>query len=285
MLKMLKVVALATMALAGLAACNGSTDAAPKLLDKTPGKGFMTKFNSRGKAYAVFVPMHYNPAQKYPMIVFLHGVGEGGTDINKPLSVGIAPFVAKEVNEKGDFDFIVLIAQSESGQWSENSDAANDVISEINAVGKEYAVDTDRVSLTGLSTGGYGTWAIGAKYSQYFAALAPMGSNEACTDAAAAKVLATMNVWCIENFADPFGGFGANGRTISAVEAQGGHPKHTVYPSFMNHNCWEKAYGEGELFAWLRTTSRRSTPASGLPAKTSNDVSAAKGGTALATPY
>jgi predicted peptidase len=276
MLKMFKVLAVASLAICGLAACNGARDTAANMLDtdKT-GKGFVKKTNARGRDYALFVPKGAdlkNPTKKYPMIVFLHGVGEGGSDIKAPLRVGLAPFVADKAET---FDFFVLIPQSSDGNWNENSDAAKDVIDAISATIASYPVDADRVSLTGLSTGGYGTWAIGAKNSGVFAALVPMASNSACTDAGAVKTLAGMNIWAIENSGDPFSGMNSNQRTVAAINAVGAkNLRHDEYQEG-GHNCWDRAYGDGAIFGWLRTMSRKkaATPATVTPAtKASSSV-------------
>ena len=66
-----------------LPGCNGANDNALNLLDKGGNKGFMVKTLVRGdrqRKYGLFVPTAYNPANKYPAIIFLHGVGEGGDD-------------------------------------------------------------------------------------------------------------------------------------------------------------------------------------------------------------
>ncbi len=118
----------------------------------------------------------------------------------------------------------------------------------IAQVERDYSVDRDRISLTGLSTGGYGTFAIGAKYPNVFAALVPMCPSGG--DSKDAAVLAKMSIWAVENAADPFVMPGSMAGTLSAIESAGGHPKHTVYGAF-GHDCWERAYAEGELFQWL----------------------------------
>ena len=128
-----------------------------------------------------------------------------------------------------------------------------DAIATIKQVERDYSVDEDRISLTGLSTGGYGTFAIGAKYHLLFAALVPMCPSG--SDGADAAVLATMPMWAVENAADPFVMPGSMGGTLSAIESAGGHPRHTVYGAF-GHDCWERAYAEGELFQWLQQQRR-----------------------------
>lgn len=257
------VCACATLALLVLVGCNGARNTAVKMLDANKdGTGFVSRTVKSGdsdRKYALFVPRNIPKGTKLPMIVFLHGIGESGSDLSKPLSVGMAPFVADQAHS---FDFFVLFPQSRGG-WDEDSQDAVDVINAINDVKAAYPVDPDRISLTGLSTGGYGTFAIGAKYKDVWAALVPM-----CPSGGAAKhgqTLATMTIWAIENSADPFVAPGSMASTLGAIKKHGGNPRHTVYPAF-GHNCWETAYGEGELFAWLRGQ-RRVTAAAPTPIK------------------
>src|SRR3954469_21658256 len=88
-----------------LPACNGARDTAVNLLNKGP-KGFMHKTlvsGDRSRNYGLFIPNVNNT--KYPVIIFLHGVGEGGSDATKNLKVGLAPFVA---DRQADFPFICI---------------------------------------------------------------------------------------------------------------------------------------------------------------------------------
>jgi poly(3-hydroxybutyrate) depolymerase len=278
----------ACLALAGLSlipGCNGARDTALELGDKN-GKGFIHKTlvrNGHKRVYAVFVPLNYDPNQKYPMIVFLHGVGEGGSDAKANLRVGLAPFVADRANS---FPFICLFPQS-TGDWNENSSNAEDAIAAIDEVSKAYSVDTDRISLTGLSTGGYGTWAIGAKYKSKFAALVPMGSSAA--DGKDAKNLTDMPIWSFHNSGDPFAGCWNDESLCNEINALGGHAKWTKYEAG-GHNCWETAYGDGALFAWLQNQRRKGTTAAPnvtptTPKKTSSvNTNIAEPAAAVVTP-
>ncbi len=149
----------------GLSGCNGARDDAVNAEGPGP-MGFMVQTLVRGdrhRKYGLFVPLTYNQNQSYPVIIFLHGMGEGGNDARSNMRVGLAPFVH---DRQATFPFICIFPQSSSGGWDENSEAAKDAIAELDAVSKMYNVDADRVILTGLSTGGYGTWAIGAKYKE-----------------------------------------------------------------------------------------------------------------------
>lgn len=247
LLKFTLAAALLVTGISYLPGCNGANDHAISQLNDGP-RGFMIKTLTRGsrnRKYGLFIPTTYNSSNKYPVIIFLHGVGEGGNDAHANLRVGLAPFVAARA---ADFPFICIFPQSDNGSWDENSENATDVIAELDEVSKNFAVDQDRVSLTGLSTGGYGTWAIGAKYKSRFAALVPMGSN-----ASADKYLADlvgMPIWSFHNSGDMFAASWNDSGMVSKLKTLGGNAQYTEY-SAMGHDCWETAYQDGELFAWL----------------------------------
>src|SRR5690349_13402971 len=82
--------------LVSLGGCNGARDTALQMVDKDRPHGFMIETvhnGNRERKYGLFIPKNYNPKEKWPTIVFLHGVGEGGSDAKANLRVGLAPFV------------------------------------------------------------------------------------------------------------------------------------------------------------------------------------------------
>lgn len=248
-----KIALAAAMLLAGtsiLPGCNGATDDALNQVNDGP-KSFMIKTLVRGdrsRKYGLFVPLTYNSNTSYPCIIFLHGMGEGGNDAKANLRVGLAPFVARRA---ADFGFICIFPQSDNGQWDENGQNAMDVIAELDAVSKMYNIDQDRVSLTGLSTGGYGTWAIGAKFKERFAALVPMGSSADPSQYAQVLAQAHMPIWSFHNSGDMFAASWNDSSMVNKIKTLGwDEPQYTEY-SALGHDCWETAYGSGDLFAWL----------------------------------
>ncbi len=255
-------VALLSVGVAALAGCNGASNAALNLVGQDGTKGFMFKTLARGdhvRKYGVFIPMSYKPgtSQKYPVIIFLQGVGEGagmGQGDGKNLTVGIGPFVAEQ---KDSFPFIVIFPQS-SGGWDSESQYAQDVITALDDVAKDYPVDQDRVSLTGLSTGGYGTYVIGAKYHDRFAALVPMGSNGSDTSIADKLVNISVRAYCSES-GDIFAGDNDR-RMVEKIKTLGGNAEFIQTPT-SGHDCWEYVYGSGELFTWLQQQRRHSSHA------------------------
>lgn len=263
-----------------LSGCNGARDTALQGNLTEAKRGFMHKQLTRGdrkRTYGLFVPTTYKETSKYPVIVFLHGVGEGGSDARANLRVGLAPFVA---DRQAEFPFICVFPQSESGNWNENSAAATDVIAILDDVLKQYpGADADRVSLTGLSTGGYGTWAIGAKNKERFAALVPMASNGGVDKFASELVNMPIHAYC--NAGDMFGGMGLNDRAgVEKIKTMGGTKAEFTEMHDGGHNCWDGVYGSGELFGWLQQQ-RKSTASVSTPVRATSAVKPAAASTSV----
>jgi predicted peptidase len=235
-------------------ACAGcfNADPAKKLASMPAGTGFSVrtvKNDTGNHKYSIFIPRDYNASKKYPTVVFLHGIGEAGSDGKKCTTVGIGPAIAKR---NGDFPFIVLFPQA---GWDWTTDNAGKLaIDVLKDAEKDYAIDTDRVTLTGMSSGGKGTWVLGARYADTWNALVPMGGY-AATDTVPTLVKTKMPIWALHNSGDFIVPVGGTKSMIKKLEAAGGHPKVTIY-SAGGHNCWDAAYDSGELFAWLQQQRR-----------------------------
>jgi predicted peptidase len=199
--------------------------------------------------YSVFVPRDYNPSRTYPAIVFLHGIGEAGSDGKKSTTVGIGPAIAKR---NGDFPFIVLFPQA-GWNWT-TKEAGQLVLDTIDDASRAYSIDRDRVLLTGMSSGGKGTWVLGARYPQTFAALVPMGGY-AAYDTVATLVKSRMPIWALHNSGDFIVPVGGTRGMIKKLKEEGGNPRYTEF-SAAGHNCWDAAYDEGKLFEWLQQQRR-----------------------------
>jgi len=243
----------------GLAGCNGASEIARERLNRDGDHGFLTKTLRRGwwtRKYAVFVPKSYRPGttQKYPVIIFLHGVGEGaglGEGDLKNLTVGLGPAVARKADT---FDFIVIFPQSDGG-WNPDSDYTRDMFTALANTAREYPIDPQRVYLTGLSTGGAGTWAIGAKYRDNFAALVPMGSNGSSPDGAEQLTQVAVRAYC-SMFGDMFAGWNDQSMVKRIKELNPSANAQFIATPTFGHDCWENVYGGDELYAWLKAQRR-----------------------------
>lgn len=249
--------------LALLGGCNGASNAARDRVGQDGDKGFMVKTVKRGiwtRKYGLFVPLSYHPGtpQKYPVIIFLHGIGEGdglGEGDLKNMTVGLGPAVARKAEQ---FQFIVIFPQS-GGTWSPDSEYVSDMFAALDQVSRDYPVDQDRVILTGVSTGGAGTWAIGAKYHDRFAALAPMASNGSDPGRDADSLVHTpVRAYC-SSVGDIFAGWNDQSMVNRIKELNpNADARFTATPTF-GHDCWEDVYGNDELFAWMGQQRRSGT--------------------------
>jgi poly(3-hydroxybutyrate) depolymerase len=120
--------------------------------------------------YQVYVPASYTPSKKWPVVFFLHGAGERGADGERQTDLGLPA----RLREMKDFPAIVVMPQCGPGLWWGDPEMEAQAFAALEQSMKELNGDPDRVYLTGLSMGGYGTWAFGYKYPEKFAALVPV---------------------------------------------------------------------------------------------------------------
>src|SRR5262249_28232582 len=136
-----------------------------------PSTGFIDKVYKGADGYeakyVVFIPADYDGKKAFPIILFLHGAGQTGTDGRNQIRVGLAPAIKKEKT----FEFIAVFPQSHKGGWEATSEDGKRALAIVDEVQKDYRVDTTRVYLTGISMGGEGTWSLAASYPKRWAAI------------------------------------------------------------------------------------------------------------------
>lgn len=210
----------------------------------------MKSIDVRGETlkYVVYVPPTYDPTKPIPAIVFLNGAGECGTDGLKQTTAGLGSAVQTNV---GKWPFIVVFPQKQTVE-SEWEDEDEMVIEALNTVRGDYNVDSSRIYLTGLSQGGHGTWTIGAKHTDLFAAIAPICG---WADEKTAQKLTDMPIWIFHGNADNAVPVDASFKMAEYLKATGADPKLTIYPG-VGHNSWDKAYREEDLPSWFLNYSK-----------------------------
>mgnify|MGYP001335433565 CR=1 FL=1 len=213
-----------------------------------PAKGFQDRVHKdadgKDAKYVLFVPHDYKGDKPYPLILFLHGAGETGSDGIKQAKVGLGPAIKKQ--EK-TFPFIAVFPQSQKRTWQAGSDDAKRALAILAEVEKEYKVDPKRVYLTGLSMGGYGTWSLAVADPDKWAAIVPICGGG---DAKQAEKIKDIPCWCFHGDADNAVKVEKSRQMIEAIKKAGSDPKYTEYPG-VGHNSWDKAYGTKELFPWM----------------------------------
>ena len=219
------------------------------------GTGFLTKeheVEGNSWKYTVFIPHAHSSGKKYPVIMFLHGVMEGGSNGRKCVTVGLGPAINDQART---FDFIAIFPQS-PGDWM-GDDVKRVAIATLDRVLADYpAADKSRVFLTGLSNGGDGTWKIGAAYTNRFAGLAPMCSGVDYDDV---PNLTKIPIWAFHNSFDPFRSTGRVESMCEKIKSAGGNIKFTKYGD-MGHDCWTRTFEEGEVFTWMKSLRNAAVP-------------------------
>jgi predicted peptidase len=193
--------------------------------------------------FLLFTPKGNSEANKSPLIIFLHGMGERGDNINAVKRHG-PPKMAE--NEK-DFPFIVVSPQCLKDERGKGWWNSKDLSLLLDYVKKTYHVDEDRIYLTGLSMGGFGTWKWAAENPREFAAIAPICGGGNPKDA---KKYGKLPVWAFHGDADKTVKIELSKRMVDAIKAVKGNVKFTVYPG-VGHNSWSKTYANPELYKWF----------------------------------
>ena len=191
--------------------------------------------------YLLFLPAGFQAhgAQKYPLLIFLHGSGEAGDDLDHVKVQG----PPKIVESRPDFPFIVASPQTPDDSIFDPAtlDAMLDELIEHNPV------DPDRVYLTGLSLGGEWTYGWAGLRPDRFAAIAPVSGE--WTTAVDCR-LKHVPVWAFHGALDDVVPLAGDQAMVQAINACGGDARMTVYPD-VGHDAWTQAYATEELYSWL----------------------------------
>ena len=192
-------------------------------------------------SYLIARPSSGPPSRGWPLVLFLHGVGERGDDLTL-----VARYALPRLIEQGrDFPFVVVSPQCPAGQrWTDRLADLGRLLDELQ---RRLSIDRDRVSVTGLSMGGEGAWALAAAYPGRFAAVAPVCGR---ADPTQAPRLRGVAVWAFHGQRDETVPATHTIDMVAAIEASGGRARATIYPE-LGHDCWDAAYATGELYEWL----------------------------------
>lgn len=205
--------------------------------------------------YLLYLPPDYKSdgGKKWPLMLFLHGSGERGTDVQRVAIHGPLSLVKQGTN----FPFIIVAPQCPEGQLWENEP----LLQLLDQVEKKYAVDTKRVYLTGLSMGGYGTWALGLSHPECFAALAPICGGGNMIDVVLGPrdkpaEFKRLPIWAFHGAKDDVVPVSESERMVAELKKLGvKNVKLTIYPD-ANHNSWTETYNNPGLYEWLLKQSR-----------------------------
>lgn len=227
--------------------CLAFATASPATAQERP-TGFLDRtLTQDGNAYpyVVYVPRGWTPERRWPVVLFLHGSGERGSDGLKQSQVGIGGAL-RMMSER--YPAVVVMPQCATGQrW--DGDMAAFALAALDRTAAEFSGDPDRFYVTGLSMGGSGSWTLATAHPGKFAAVVSIcGRGE--IPAIAAK-LKDVPVWLFVGDQDrPETVQFARDAHAALKSAGSTRVRYTEYPG-VPHNSWDKAYAEKELADWL----------------------------------
>ncbi len=195
----------------------------------------------------MFVPRSYKKKQAWPLLLFLHGAGERGSNLEAVKKWGPPRLVGKD----REFPFVVVSPQCpKRAGWD-----SKQIKQLVEHVVKSYKIDESRMYCTGLSMGGYGTWSMLAAYPKLFAAAIPIcgGGNPRL-----AIRMTRTPIWAFHGDADRVVPASRSRVMVDAIKKAGGNAvKFTLYPG-VNHNSWSRTYGNPKVYQWLLSHSLKS---------------------------
>lgn len=248
-----------------------SLAAAPPSPARAKQTGFLDRTVSLHGAtyhYQVFVPENWTSHQKWPIVLFLHGAGERGSDGLLETDVGLGHAIRQN---RSRFPVVVVMPQCLKDHWWIEPQMEEMALASLAAATKEFKADVKRTYLTGLSMGGFGSWDLASRYPGKFAAVVPicggivlpehlMQTNPELAKyaypddpksyAEVAQKIGKTPVWIFHGGADDVVSPENSRKLDEALKAAGGDVRYTEYPG-VGHNSWDKAYAEPELMTWL----------------------------------
>ncbi len=225
-----------------------------KLDWKTPEfekKVFNDTKNGNTLPYRFVAPKNYSASKKYPVVLFLHGAGEMGTDNEKHINN------AKKMFEyNADFLSQAFVICPQTNEWWDiDRNASGDkkgmlgsVLNLLEELSKNYSFDNDRIYVTGLSMGGYATWDLLQEHGDIFAAGMPIcgGGN-----ANMAKKLTQIPIRIYHSADDPTVSVTQSRNMYNAIVASGGKKAKYIELDGLGHNCWDYAFSDRDAFCWM----------------------------------
>jgi predicted peptidase len=199
--------------------------------------------------YRLFEPQGVSANQKVPLVLFLHGAGDRGTD-----NVGQTYWMnqLQQQTKSGQYAAYVLAPQINSNMWfSSNSSAPTEAMQlTMDALKQAMAdphVDTSRIYVTGVSMGSFGTWDILRREPGVFAAAVPMSGGG---DPSSAEAIKNVPIWAFHGSADDIVNVQTTRDMVAALQAAGGNVKYTEIAGG-DHFIWPQVYSDPSLYQWL----------------------------------
>lgn len=206
----------------------------------------------RSMPYLCYLPPELETDSELPLLLFLHGAGERGNDL-----VPVAKHGPPKLIEQGErFRFVVISPQCPQDQWWAMQENVRGLAQLIEQIFADYPIDPRRIYLTGMSMGGYGTWALAAAHPDLPAAIVPVcgGAN-----LETANSLKEIPAWAFHGRDDEVVPVIRSQEIIDAIQEIGGDARITIYDN-TSHDSWSATYANQDVYQWLLNHRRPTTP-------------------------
>jgi predicted peptidase len=191
--------------------------------------------------YLLYLPADYQSKNDWPLILFLHGSNARGTDIEVVKANGLP----KLVEQGKTFPFLIVSPQCPGeGAWVWQLQSLSALIDDVAST---YNIDQDRLYVTGLSMGGFGTWALAAYTPDRFAAIIPICGGGEVTSV---RRLKHLPIWAFHGAKDDIVPIERTQELVDALTKAHGKVQLTRYPDH-GHDSWTETYDNPEIYKWL----------------------------------
>ena len=191
--------------------------------------------------YLKYLPPSYDSSEvEWPLLLFLHGAGERGDDLEMVKVHGPPKMIA----QGRDFPYVVISPQCPEDVWW----SIETLHALINEVVETHRIDMSRIYVTGLSMGGYGSWELAYTYPDLFAAVAPICGMG---DPGKAHLMKGIPTWVFHGAKDEIVPLVRSQEMVDALEEAGSNVRFTIYPEAGHVGAWVNAYGDPEFWEWL----------------------------------
>ena len=213
--------------------------------------------SKQGLLYQLFGNPKWDPTQRYPLVINLHGSGSSGTDNEKQMGGATRTFTSTE--NQAEHPCFMLAPQCPDQNIGWKKEVADHLMQLIADLVDKLPIDADRIYLTGSSMGGFGTWSLAAKYPNVFACAVPLCGGG---DPKTAEAVKNVPIWAWHGDQDPMVPIERDRVMVAALKAIGGNVQFTELPG-EGHNIGGIVYAKHELHEWMFTQKRSAAAASG----------------------
>lgn len=208
-------------------------------------ESFLSSYQPRVPVrYCLTAPDDLKEGETLPLILFLHGAGERGNDLNMLHGTGLSKLFLDNQTYGGNRCFVLMPQCPDGMVWNTQVYALKDLIDSLVI---RFPIDVERIAVTGLSMGGFGTWEMAITFPGFFSCAAPCcggGMSWRC------GVLRSLPIRAFHSRGDGSVPLFCSVDMVSVTNACGGHAELTIYES-NDHNCWDRAYTTTDVIPWM----------------------------------